>query len=50
MDAVATVENQGLKRDYALTLLREMLRIRRFEVQSARVGLPPGGTSTLEPN
>src|SRR6266545_2350563 len=37
MDVVATVENQGLKRDHALTLLREMLRIRRFEEKCAEL-------------
>src|SRR5512145_949424 len=37
MDVVATAENQGLKRNHALTLLREMLRIRRFEEKCAEL-------------
>jgi pyruvate dehydrogenase E1 component alpha subunit len=37
MDVVGAVENQGLKREHALTLLREMLRIRRFEEKCAEL-------------
>jgi len=37
MDVVAGIENQGLKRDHALTLLGEMLRIRRFEEKCAEM-------------
>jgi pyruvate dehydrogenase E1 component alpha subunit len=37
MDVVGAVENQGLKRNHALTLLSEMLRIRRFEEKCAEL-------------
>jgi pyruvate dehydrogenase E1 component alpha subunit len=37
MDVVGAVENQGLKRDHGLTLLSEMLRIRRFEEKCAEL-------------